>query len=91
MRSLVAVHGYTVLALTAIPLLIAIIVGLLLVTLPPSRWATIVAWILSGALGLAGLAGTVTFLIGIFVLPTAGLLIAASARATPPATAGRRR
>jgi uncharacterized membrane protein YgcG len=77
MRSLVAVNGYGVLLEAAIPLLIAIVVGLLRVTRPRARWATTITWILSGALLLASLAGAVTFLIGIYVLPAAALLILA--------------
>jgi hypothetical protein len=82
MRSLVAVHGYGVLAVAAIPLLIAIVVGLLHVTRPGARWATTTAWILSGTLLLASLAGFATFLIGIYVLPTGALLMVALASAT---------
>lgn len=81
MRSLVSVHGYGVLSLAIIPLLIALVVGLLYVTRPRARWAMTIAWILSGALLLASLVGFVTFLIGIYALPTAGLLIGALARA----------
>jgi hypothetical protein len=86
MRTLVAVHGYGVLATAAIPLFIAIVVGLLHVTRPGARWATTTAWLLSGTLLLASLAGFVTFLIGIYVLPTSALLMVALA----PATSGRR-
>lgn len=81
MRSLVAVHGYGVLPAAAIPLLIAVVVGFLHVTRPRARWATTTAWILSGALLLASLAGFATFLIGIYVLTAAALLIVALARA----------
>jgi hypothetical protein len=82
MRSLVAVQGYDVLPVAAIPLVIAIVVGILLMTMPHARWAATIAWILSGALLLASLAGAVTFLIGIYVLPTCVLLIAALSQAT---------
>ena len=58
MRSLVAVHGYGVLPAAAIPLLIAIVVGLLHVTRPRARWVTTTAWILSGARLLASLPGS---------------------------------
>jgi hypothetical protein len=81
MRSLVAVHGYGVLPAAAIPLLIAIVAGLLHVTRPGARWATTTAWVLAGALLLASLAGFATFLIGIYVLPTSALLIVALAQA----------
>ena len=69
MRTLVAVHGWGVLAIAVIPLLIAIAVGFLCRARPGARWAAATAWILSGALLLAALAGFVTFLIGIYVLP----------------------
>jgi hypothetical protein len=82
MRSLVAVNGYGVLLPAAIPLLIAMIVGLLHRARPSARWASVAAWILSGALLLAGFVGFVTFLIGIYVVPTGALLVVALARAT---------
>ena len=82
MRSLVAVNGYGVLLPAAIPLLIAMIVGLLHCARPSARWASIAAWILSGAVLLAGLVGFVTFLIGIYVVPTGALLVVALASAT---------
>jgi hypothetical protein len=79
MRSLVAVYGYDVLSVAAVPLVIAIIVGFLYVARPRARWAMTTGWILSGALLLASLAGFVTFLIGIYVLPAGVLLIVALA------------
>ena len=82
MRSLVAVNGYGVLLPAAVPLLIAIIVGLLHCARPSARLAATAAWILSGALLLASLVGFVTFLIGIYVLPTGALLVVALAPAT---------
>ncbi len=82
MHSLVAAHGYGVLSIAAVPLLIAIVVGLLHATRPRARWAAVTAWILSGALLLASIAGFVTFLIGIYVLPAGVLLIAALALTT---------
>jgi hypothetical protein len=81
MRSLVSSDGYGVLWAVAIPLLIAVIVGLILLAWPTARWATTAAWILSVALLLASLVGFVTIIIGIFVLPTAVLLVAATAQA----------
>jgi hypothetical protein len=80
--SLVAVNGYGVLLPAAIPLLIAIIVGMLHCARPSARWAAMTAWILSGALLLTGLVGFVTFLIGIYVLPAGALLVVALAEAT---------
>lgn len=79
MRSLVAVYGYDVLSVAAVPLVIAIIVGFLYVARLRARWAMTTGWILSGALLLASLAGFVTFLIGIYVLPAGVLLIVALA------------
>jgi hypothetical protein len=82
MRSLVFCDGYKVLWLVAIPLLIAVIVGLLSLAWPDARWATAAAWTLSVALTLASLVGFVTFIIGIYVLPTAALLVIATALST---------
>lgn len=84
-RTLVAAHGWAVLPAAAVPLLVALIVGLLCRTRPRARWAAATAWILAVALLLASLAGFVTFLIGLYVLPTAALLIAALIQRRPPA------
>jgi hypothetical protein len=86
MRSLVSGDGYNVLWLVAIPLLVAVIVGLLDLAWPDARLVTAAAWVLSVALLLASLVGFVTFIIGIYVLPAAALLVGAAAAAT-----GRRR
>jgi hypothetical protein len=82
MRTLVAADGYGVLWAAAIPLLVAIIVGCLHRARPDARWALTVEWILSGALLLASLAGFVTIIIGIYVLPAAALLVMATGQAT---------
>ena len=82
MRSLVSGDGYSVLWVVAIPLLVAVIVGLLDLAWPDARWAAAAAWILAVALLLASLVGFVTFIIGIYVLPAAALLVAAAALVT---------
>jgi hypothetical protein len=79
MHSLVAVHGYIALLPAGIPLLIAIIVGILLAGPRGARWSVTVAWIFSVALLIAALVGFVTFLIGIFAVPTGALLVGATA------------
>jgi hypothetical protein len=81
MRSLVAADGDGVLWVAAIPLLIAMIVGCLHRARPDARWALTAEWILSGALLLASLAGFVTIIIGIYVLPAAALLVIATGQA----------
>jgi hypothetical protein len=82
MRSLVAADGDGVLWVAAIPLLIAMIVGYLHRVRPDARWALTAEWILSGALLLASLAGFVTIIIGIYVLPAAALLVIATGQAS---------
>jgi hypothetical protein len=78
--TLVHQHGYGVLLPASIPLLTCLIVALLL-SHRPGRIELGCAWVLSSALTLAAIAGTVTFLIGIFVLPPGALLMAATALA----------
>jgi hypothetical protein len=80
--SLVHQHGYGVLLPAGIPLLTCLIVALLL-SRRPNRTELSCAWLLSSALTLAAIAGTVTFLIGVFVLPAGALLMAAAAVARP--------
>lgn len=80
--SLVEVHGSSVLLPASVPRAVAITVGLLLYFghgRTWGRWAVIIAWILAGLLLLAAVIGLVTFLIGIFVVPSGALLIAALA------------
>jgi Protein of unknown function (DUF2510) len=71
MHSLIRVFGYRVLGLVAIPLVVSIAVGVLLRVrnLTEWQWPSAVAWTLSGASLLAAFVGTVTFLVGIWVLP----------------------
>jgi hypothetical protein len=76
--SLVHQHGYGVLLPASVPLLSCLIVAVL-VSGRPNRIELGCAWALSGALTLAAIAGTVTFLIGLFVLPAGALLLAATA------------
>ena len=78
--SLVHINGASVLWIVAIPLLASLAVAALLLLdarrrSPASRrLATAVA----GAVTIAGFVGTVTILIGVFILPTGVLLLAAS-------------
>jgi hypothetical protein len=81
MRSLTAVHGYRVLALVCVPLVIAVIVAALLRS--DAAGATALAWLLSSLLALGAVAGTVTFLIGSYVLPMAIFVVVACARVRP--------
>ena len=88
MYSIVHFDGYRVLGLIAIPLVVTVVVWLLLQvrSSPPARRVALIsAWVLSCAVVMAALLGTVTFLIGIFLLPTAAGLIGATASA--PGTA----
>jgi hypothetical protein len=80
-HSLVDLHGYVVLFPASIPLIAcAGVFALLGLSSRGSRAAFIGAWAVSVALTVVGIVGTVTFLIGAFVVPTGGLLIAATAR-----------
>jgi fatty acid desaturase len=75
-HSLVRVFGYRVLLLAAIPFIISVVVALLLQlrVATQRRWPPIVASTLAWALLVAAIVGTVTILIGIFVLPVGVLL-----------------
>jgi hypothetical protein len=79
-HSLLQVHGAAVLLPSAVPLLVALLVTAALHAgrSGANRWTLPVAWTLSVALLCAALAGFVTFLIGIFVVPTGVLLTAAT-------------
>ncbi|MFL6116911.1 MAG: hypothetical protein ACJ786_37005 [Catenulispora sp.] len=92
--TLVAHDGVAVLGLAAIPLVVALGVGLLLwyAVRRGSRPALLTAWVLAVALAVAAVVGFVTFLIGVVVIPVGALLIAACARTAPgaPRTSGRR-
>jgi hypothetical protein len=84
MYSLVHVNGYRVLLPASAPLAIAIVVGFLLYIgrgRSPRHWTLITSWILSAVVLAAALIGFVTFLIGIYVVPVGGLLVAAVASA----------
>lgn len=77
--SLVHEHGFQALIPAALPLFVCVLVTVLVYrNRNPMERAC--AWALAVTLTLAALVGTVTFLIGIYVLPAAGLLIAAVAQ-----------
>ncbi len=78
--SLYHADGPAVLLPAAVPLLVAVLVSAVLYAgrRGGRRWALPVAWVLSGALLCAAVVGFVTFLIGIFVIPTGVLLIVAT-------------
>ncbi|MCX4750699.1 hypothetical protein OG455_35230 [Kitasatospora sp. NBC_01287] len=88
--SLVAQSGYGVLLLVLLPLLAALVVGLLVRTgaAERSRAAARTAWALAVLVVLAGVAGFVTFLIGGAVVPMGVLLVGACICVAPPS--GRR-
>lgn len=74
--------GLASLGLAAIPLAVALGVGLLLwhVYRRGSRAAALAAWTFAIALTAAGVVGFVTILIGVVVIPVGALLIAACAQ-----------
>lgn len=78
--SLYRANGPLVLLPAASPLLVALLVGVLLHAgrHGDRRWVLPVAWALSGTLLCAAVVGFVTFLIGIFAMPTGILLVAAT-------------
>jgi hypothetical protein len=83
---LVRVNGYRVLLLVTIPLLISLLATLLIMlNLATGRWlAGSLAWVLSVGILTAGVVGAVTILIGVFVVPTGVLLVAACAQSRKP-------
>lgn len=83
-ETLLTEEGAGVLAVAAVPALVSLAVGgLLLVWSATWRRAYLrIAWTLAGLLLAAALVEFVTFLIGIFVLPVAGLLLVACALAS---------
>jgi hypothetical protein len=98
MSSLYQVNGPLVLLPAAAPLAVAVLVSLLLYAgrHGDRRWTLPVAWTLSGVLLCAAVVGFVTFLIGVFVIPTGALLLAATQlaqstrrRATTPGAVAR--
>ncbi|MHA6758196.1 hypothetical protein [Streptacidiphilus sp. PAMC 29251] len=78
--SLYHMNGPMVLLPAAIPLVVALLVGIVLYVgrHGDRSWTLPVAWTLSGALLCAAVVGFLTFLIGLFVIPTGGLLAAAT-------------
>jgi hypothetical protein len=79
--TLVQLNGHGILLLVAVPLVLSCLAGTSLLVHAKTGWpvARVVAWNFTGAV-LAGAAlGTVTFLIGIFVVPAGALLVVACA------------
>jgi anaerobic C4-dicarboxylate transporter len=81
--SLLQAHGAVVLLPSAVPLLVAVLVTAALYAAQGRgrSWPLPLAWALSVALLAAALVGFVTFLIGVFVVPTGVLLVAATSLA----------
>jgi hypothetical protein len=82
--TLVAHDGVAVLGLAAIPLVVALGVGLLLwyAVRRGSRPAASTAWVLAVLLTAAAVVGFVTILIGVVVIPVGALLIVGCAQTT---------
>ncbi len=80
-ETLVAVNGLRVLLFVAVPLAVTLLVGLLLLLARRTGWRPVraLAWGLASLLLAGAVVGFLTFLIGIFVVPGAGLLVAACA------------
>jgi hypothetical protein len=78
MESLVTVNGPRILLLVVVPLIVSLTTVGLLIMRQQFRWAAAgcIAWILSIGLLAAAVLGTVTFLIGVYVLPSGALLVA---------------
>lgn len=89
--SLVHINGASVLWIVAIPLIASLSVGVLLRLSArgrgPSSWRLATA--VAAALTIAGLVGTVTILIGAFILPAGALLFAACLSLRPQRPASR--
>ncbi|MYS20231.1 hypothetical protein GA0115240_117728 [Streptomyces sp. DvalAA-14] len=81
--SIFQLHGAVVLLPSAVPLLVAALVTAVLYAGREGRrnWTLPVAWVLSIALLCAAVAGFLTFLIGVFVIPTGVLLTVATSLA----------
>jgi hypothetical protein len=82
---LVQLNGHGILIVVAIPLVLSLLAGLSLIVhartvWQPARWA---AWTVTGGVFAGAALGTVTFLIGIFVLPVGLLLAVACANVSP--------
>ena len=70
--TLVQLNGHGILILVALPLVLSCLAGVFLVVRSPvAQWA---AWVCTGAVLAGAVLGTVTFLIGIFVMPGGALL-----------------
>ncbi|WP_037910812.1 hypothetical protein [Actinacidiphila yeochonensis] len=81
--SLYQAHGPLVLLPAGVPLLVAALVAVLVRACRRGGrgWALPVAWALSGLLLGTAVAGFLTFLIGVFVMPTGLLLVTAAYQA----------
>ena len=84
--SLVHINGHGILIVVTIPLVLSLLAGISLVLQARTDrqlflWA---AWVLTGAVLAGAVLGTVTFLIGIFVIPVGVLLAVASANVHHP-------
>ncbi len=78
MESLVRVNGPRILLLVVVPMIVSLTTVGLLIMRQQFRWAAAgwIAWIPSIGLLAAAVLGTVTFLIGAYVLPSGVLLVA---------------
>lgn len=81
MVTLVRIHGPSVLVLAAVPCMVALAVAVLMHVAFTTRWHWAVsgAWVLSSLVILGAVLGTVTFVIGILVLPAGALLVTSCA------------
>jgi hypothetical protein len=78
MESLVTVNGPRILLVVVVPLVACLLASGMLVLRQRTRWefAGWLAWIISIGLLAAAALGAVTFLIGVYVLPSGALLMA---------------
>ncbi len=78
---LVRINGTHVLYLVAVPFVVSVAVAFLSLLRLRFGWvaAAWAAWTLSGLIVIAGVLGTVTILVGVYILPTGGLLLGACA------------
>ncbi len=78
---LVQINGHRILLLVALPLVLSLLTVVALVLRATFGWklAQWTAWVFTGAVLAGAAVGTVTFLIGIFVVPVGVLLAVACA------------
>jgi NADH:ubiquinone oxidoreductase subunit 2 (subunit N) len=87
--TLAAYAGWPAVAAAAVLLVMTAVAGVLVMTARRQhrRWAAYVARGITGIILLAGVAGFLTFFVGLFIVPIAGLLICAMStnqRSPPP-------